>query len=85
MGRGTIVSLVPLRLLPTFAYACTYTPIFLRVYARHLARLGFEIPDAGPAGSYRRYTGDNAVPGKGEILVWQPAASAPQSPANQLP
>jgi len=74
MVRGTIVSLMPLRLLPTFAYACTYNPVFLRLYARHLSPLGFEIPDAGPAGSYRRYTGDSAVPGKGEILVWQSAA-----------
>jgi formylmethanofuran dehydrogenase subunit C len=75
MVRGTIISLAPLRLLPTFASACTYAPVFLRLYARHLRRLGFDIPDAGPAGSYRRYTGDNAVPGKGEILVWQPAAA----------
>jgi formylmethanofuran dehydrogenase subunit C len=74
MVRGTIVSLVPLRLLPTFAYACTYDPTFLRLYARYLGRWGFEVPDAGPAGSYRRYTGDSAVPGKGEVLVWQPAA-----------
>jgi formylmethanofuran dehydrogenase subunit C len=74
MIRGTIVSLVPLRLMPTFAYACTYDPVFLRLYARHLSQFGFAIPDAGPAGSYQRYTGDNAVPGKGEVLVWQPAA-----------
>ncbi|HJT76178.1 MAG TPA: formylmethanofuran dehydrogenase subunit C [Gemmataceae bacterium] len=74
MVRGTIISLVPLRLLPTFAEACSYDPVFLRLYARHLSRLGFEVPVAGPAGSYRRYTGDSAVPGKGEILVWQPAA-----------
>jgi len=74
MVRGTIISLVPLRLLPTFAGACSYQPTFLRLYARYLGRLGFEIPVAGPAGSYRRYTGDSAVPGKGEILVWQPAA-----------
>ena len=34
--------------------------------------LGVTIPlDAGD-GAYQRYTGDGAVPGKGEILVWQP-------------
>ena len=72
MVRGTIVSLTPLRLLPTFSYACAYNPSFLRLYARHLGGLGFTIPQAGQGGAYQRYTGDTAVPGKGEILVWQP-------------
>jgi formylmethanofuran dehydrogenase subunit C len=72
MIRGTIVSLRPIRLLPTFAYACTYTPTFLRVYAKHLQALGFSIPAGGSDGGYQRYTGDAAVPGKGEILMWQP-------------
>jgi hypothetical protein len=31
------------------------------------------IPIDPGAGIYQRYTGDNAVPGKGEIFVWQPA------------
>ena len=30
MARGTIVAFEPLRLLPTFLYACTDEPIFLR-------------------------------------------------------
>ena len=68
--RGTIISLKPLKLLPTFSHACDYNPTFLRLYAKHLAPLGFALPLAG---TYRRYTGDAAVPGKGEILVWQPA------------
>lgn len=68
MSRGTIISMKPLRLLPTFAPACDYNPSFLRVYASHLAPLGFTLP---PAGTYRRFAGDAAVPGKGEILVWQ--------------
>jgi formylmethanofuran dehydrogenase subunit C len=75
MVRGTIVSLTPLRLLPTFAFACAYNPTFLRVYARSLQALGFAIPYEERDGAYRRYTGDTAVPGKGEILVWQPSGS----------
>lgn len=71
MQRGTIVSLKPLRLLPTFAPACTYEPTFLRVYARHLAPLGFDLPLV----PYQRFAGDAAVPGKGEILV--PASPQP--------
>jgi formylmethanofuran dehydrogenase subunit C len=75
MVRGTIVSLAPIRLMPTFTYAATYNPLFLRLLARDLAALGFSIPFEERDGAYHRYTGDLAVPGKGEILVWRPAAS----------
>jgi len=65
MLRGTIVSLKPLKLLPTFAHACTYQPSFLSLYARELAPHGYALPD----GPWLRYAGDSSVPGKGEILV----------------
>jgi formylmethanofuran dehydrogenase subunit C len=71
MIRGTIVSLTPLKLLPTFSDACSYSPTFLRLYAKHLHTPGFSIPYEVGEGSYRRYTGDTSVPGKGEILIWQ--------------
>lgn len=71
MVRGTIISLEPIRLLPTFSYACAYNPVFLRVYAKQLQALGFSLPVDAREGSYRRYTGDTSVPGKGEILMWQ--------------
>jgi formylmethanofuran dehydrogenase subunit C len=70
MMRGTIISLRPIPLLPTFSLAATYTPTFLRLYARHLATLGFSLPFEG--GTYQRYIGDASVPGRGEILMWQP-------------
>jgi len=70
MNRGTIISLAAIPLLPTFAYAATYVPGFLALYVRYLARFGLTLPD----GPYRRYVGDAAVPGKGEILVWSGAA-----------
>jgi formylmethanofuran dehydrogenase subunit C len=69
MVRGTIISMKPLQLLPTFSYASTYEPTFLRLYAKHLTTSGFSIPQIG---SYQRFSGDAAVPGKGEILIWQP-------------
>jgi formylmethanofuran dehydrogenase subunit C len=75
MVRGTIVSLTPIRLLPTFAFACAYNPTFLRLYAKYLQALGFSFPVEERDGAYRRYTGDSSVPGKGEILVWQPRAA----------
>ena len=76
MIRGTIVSLTPLKLLPTFSYACDCDPTFLRLYARHLAGLGYSIPHEAGNGSYRLYGGDACVPGKGEILIWQPSNGA---------
>jgi formylmethanofuran dehydrogenase subunit C len=75
MVRGTIVSLTPLRLLPTFAFACEYNPTFLRLYARELREFGFRLPVDPAEGRYQRYTGDTSVPGKGEILVWRPHGS----------
>jgi formylmethanofuran dehydrogenase subunit C len=72
MTRGTIVSLAPIPLLPTFGYACTYQPTFLRLYARYLRTLGLAIPDEAGDGIYQRFTGDTSGLGKGEILVWEP-------------
>jgi formylmethanofuran dehydrogenase subunit C len=71
MMRGTIVSLKPLPMLPTFAVAATYNPTFLRMYARHLRRLGITLPYDERDGAYQRYIGDASVPGKGEIFVWR--------------
>lgn len=76
MVRGTIISLKPIQLLPTFAYACTYNPAFVRLYARHLKGLGVSLPRDGKEGSYQRYTGDTSVPGKGEILIWHPTEAS---------
>jgi formylmethanofuran dehydrogenase subunit C len=71
MARGTIVSLAPIHLLPTFTYAGTYRPTFLRLYARHLETLGFSTPRGVGEGTYQRYTGDTSGLGKGEILMWE--------------
>ncbi len=73
MNRGTIISLKPIQLMPTFRYSSAYNPTFLNVYAKQLSRLGIELPIDAGRGSYDRYCGDTSVPGKGEILVWQPS------------
>lgn len=75
MNRGTILSLTPIPLLPSFIYAATYNPTFLRLYAKHLSKLGVTIPYDFKDGGYQRYTGDTSIPGRGEILVWKPRAS----------
>jgi formylmethanofuran dehydrogenase subunit C len=74
ISRGTIISLAPIQVLPTFAYAATYNPTFVRLYARYLAILGFSLPCQDQDGAYERYNGDAAVPGRGELLVWKPRA-----------
>jgi len=73
MQRGTIISLVPVTLLPTFSAACEYNPVFVILYAKRLQSFGFSIPYLSGDGSYQRFVGDSAVPGKGEVLIWRPA------------
>jgi formylmethanofuran dehydrogenase subunit C len=71
MMRGTIVSLKPIPILPTFLYASAYNPTFLALYRKMLDLPGFDLPDPSQ-GVYRRYSGDQSIPGKGELLVWEP-------------
>jgi len=71
MKRGTIVAYQAPKLLPTFRYACTYRPAFLRVFLRELRELGLAIEADRLEGRYRRYSGDLTALGKGEILVWE--------------
>ena len=73
MTRGTILSLAPIELLPTFLYNCQYHPTFLRPLARHLAKWGYTLPCEERTGGYQLHSGDTAVSSKGEILIWKPA------------
>jgi formylmethanofuran dehydrogenase subunit C len=71
--RGSIVALGGMRVPQTYAYACTYRPPHLSLMLRFLrARYGISVDDAHLRGLYRRYSGDLAEIGKGEILEWQP-------------
>jgi formylmethanofuran dehydrogenase subunit C len=72
MNRGTIISLKPLQLMPTFRASGISNPTIMNIYARHLKQFGLELPYRSAEGAYARYTGDSAVPGKGEIFIWQP-------------
>jgi formylmethanofuran dehydrogenase subunit C len=70
--RGTIVALGAVRVPPAYAYACTYRPPHLSLMLRSL-RTRFDLPvdDAHVHGLFKRYSGDLAEIGKGEILEWQ--------------
>lgn len=71
MKRGTIVSMQEARMLPTFGYACTYHPTFLRVYLRRLRQAGLPLEDEHITGLYRRWSGDAVELNRGEILIFE--------------
>lgn len=76
MKRGTIAFFDADRapeILPTFRYACTYEPVFMRLYLRQLQQHGFPVRDEWLSGSWRRYCGDLLELGKGELLVREAA------------
>lgn len=68
MQKGTIVCMRPVDLLPTFAYDCSYAPVFLQILFKGLKQLGME-PPVPTNGLVGRYHGDLADVGKGEILI----------------
>jgi formylmethanofuran dehydrogenase subunit C len=71
MKRGSIITYHLPELLPTFRYACTYQPVFLRLLLRQLRSGGVPVAEEWLDGHYRRYCGDQVALGKGEILVWE--------------
>jgi formylmethanofuran dehydrogenase subunit C len=73
MRRGTIVAMSQVTLLPTFAFACSYRPPFLRMYLRHLRALGLPLTDEQIEGRYARWSGDGLELRRGEILILEPA------------
>ena len=71
MRRGTILAMSQVALLPTFAYACSYRPPFLRLYLRHLRALGLTLSDEQIEGRYARWCGDGLELRRGEILIYE--------------
>jgi formylmethanofuran dehydrogenase subunit C len=71
--RGSIVALGPVEVPPTYRYACTYRPDFVRLSLVRLRRhYGLAVEERFISGRYRRYGGDLADLGRGEILAWTP-------------
>lgn len=69
--RGTLVALGPITPPPTYSYACTYQPVHLRLLLTRLrVRYNLPVRPRHLNGLYRRYSGDMAELGKGEILAW---------------
>jgi formylmethanofuran dehydrogenase subunit C len=70
LKRGSIVSMHEAELLPTFSYACTYSPGFLRLYLYHLREVGLMVEDQYLTGRYQRWSGDAVESNRGEILLY---------------
>ena len=69
--RGTILALGPVSPPATYRYACSYRPEYVGLLLRHLAdRHRLPVTHEHLTGSYRRYSGDLAELGAGELLAW---------------
>jgi formylmethanofuran dehydrogenase subunit C len=69
--RGTVVALGAITPPPTYSYACTYQPPHLKLLLTRLkVTYGLPVKARHLTGFYRRYSGDMAELGKGEILEW---------------
>ncbi|MEO8089246.1 MAG: formylmethanofuran dehydrogenase subunit C [Gemmatimonadales bacterium] len=69
--RGSVVALGKVTPPPTYFYACTYQPAYLRLLLTRLrSSYGLPVQPRHLNGFYRRYSGDMAELGKGEILAW---------------
>lgn len=74
--RGTLIVMGAVDIGVTYRYACTYRPPIIPLILRSVARrYGLPVNDAWITGDYRRYSGDLAEFGKGEILQWTPSAT----------
>jgi len=71
--RGSIVAFGAHTPPGSYRYACTYRPPHLRVTLEYLrSRRGVPVTPGQLTGRYRRYSGDLAELGAGEILSWIP-------------
>lgn len=71
MKRGSLVSLSPADILPTFSYDCRYHPAWIRLILQHLADRGLAIDEACIRGEYERWSGDSIELNRGEFLIYK--------------
>ena len=71
MKRGSIVAMQGAEPLPTFSYAFTYHPNYLRSYLLHLRENGMAVEESQIGGLYQRWSGDSVELNRGELLIHQ--------------
>ena len=73
--RGTLLVMGTVDVGVTYRYACTYRPPIVPLILRSVGkRFGLPVNDRWITGVYRRFSGDLAELGKGEILQWTASA-----------
>jgi formylmethanofuran dehydrogenase subunit C len=71
--RGTLVAIGGVNVPSTYRYACTYAPPHVRLALVRIRRqYHVDVSRELSSDRYRRYCGDVATIGKGEILEWTP-------------
>ena len=70
MKDGTIIICRDSEMLPTFKYNSTSNPVFVRLFLNELRKYDIAVDDKYIAGLYKRYSGDLAETGKGEIFIY---------------
>jgi formylmethanofuran dehydrogenase subunit C len=71
--RGSVIALGPISPPVTYVYACAIKPVYLRLlFTRLAAQYHLPVRRKHLNGLYRRYSGDTAESGRGEILEWIP-------------
>lgn len=69
--RGSVIVAGGVVVPPTYRYACTFEPPHVRLLLTHLRRRHkIDVDERYVAGRYRRWCGDVATVGRGEILEW---------------
>lgn len=72
--RGTLVAIGGVDVPPTYRYACTYSPQYVRLALVHVRRrYHVDVTRELSSDTYRRYCGDASTISRGEILEWIPA------------
>ena len=73
MRRASIVAMTRPALLPSYAEACAYRPLYLRLILRRLRELGLPVADEQIEGRYTRWSGDALELNRAEILILEAA------------
>lgn len=71
MKRGTVLLAAEPEMMPTFLETSLYEPVFVNIFVRSLKEKGITVPGINENITCRRFAGDQAVQGKGEIMICQ--------------
>ncbi|NLA26977.1 MAG: formylmethanofuran dehydrogenase subunit C [Firmicutes bacterium] len=71
MKRGTVLLTREPDMMPTFRKTSLYEPVFVNIFVKYLKERGVTVPGLHENITCRRFAGDQAVQGKGEIMICQ--------------